>query len=570
MADLARIKRNVAKMAGMDAPESDIDGYIASEGVTIDDVRNFREQPAVRIPDAQPTPEAPGVMDWLSQSNLVQSQRKRGADLADIVQDPNKQNAGSRILQTAGNVAGTVGDLAGAATSNVASGIYNALPQERQRVLQEQGAALAGSDLGRGVSKLAQAYEANKQAFAKQHPEAAKNYQAVVDMGNLLPLKLPSVRKGVKVAGKEGRQALLNVSKDLVNVAPEGVARVLTPNIDESLAPLVQSARKFNIPVARNQISPSKFRETAQKVSEQIPLSGEKGFRDLQVKRWNKALAGTLGEYKDLSPSSINNFLDDASTKFNSILKDRPVVISPEDLTNIDTIKIAARKNIETGLADVVERNIDDVLKDLSGGVVNGTKLASVRSELLKTSTRAQGGAKEYIGDIIESLDNIASKNLSKAEVVKLAEARKQWRNFRTIEPLLEKSTTGIINPVDLNNRVAQSRFIKASRTSTGQDDLVDLARVGKEFLRVPGGSDTAQKVALGSGLSAGATSLFYNPAAAAAGAGIAGVTIGANRAYQGINRSQKLMDRAVKKAMKLPPKKAKAAIREILQEQKK
>jgi hypothetical protein len=45
MADLARIKRNVAKMAAMNAPESDIDGYIASEGVTIDDVRNYQSTP---------------------------------------------------------------------------------------------------------------------------------------------------------------------------------------------------------------------------------------------------------------------------------------------------------------------------------------------------------------------------------------------------------------------------------------------------------------------------------------------------------------------------------------------
>jgi hypothetical protein len=42
MADLARIKRNVAKMAAQNAPETDIDGYIASEGVTVDDVRAFK------------------------------------------------------------------------------------------------------------------------------------------------------------------------------------------------------------------------------------------------------------------------------------------------------------------------------------------------------------------------------------------------------------------------------------------------------------------------------------------------------------------------------------------------
>jgi len=44
MADLARIKRNVAKMVSQNAPESEIDGYIATEGVTVDDVRNFKPQ----------------------------------------------------------------------------------------------------------------------------------------------------------------------------------------------------------------------------------------------------------------------------------------------------------------------------------------------------------------------------------------------------------------------------------------------------------------------------------------------------------------------------------------------
>ena len=40
--DIDRIKRNVAKMADMGAPEHDIDGYIASEGATVDQVRNHK------------------------------------------------------------------------------------------------------------------------------------------------------------------------------------------------------------------------------------------------------------------------------------------------------------------------------------------------------------------------------------------------------------------------------------------------------------------------------------------------------------------------------------------------
>lgn len=42
MADIAKIKRNIGKMIDANAPESDIDAYIASEGVTLDEIRNFK------------------------------------------------------------------------------------------------------------------------------------------------------------------------------------------------------------------------------------------------------------------------------------------------------------------------------------------------------------------------------------------------------------------------------------------------------------------------------------------------------------------------------------------------
>lgn len=53
--DLARIKRNVAKMAEMGAPEEDIDGYIASEGTTVDAVRAFKFEPSHPEKQKEPT-----------------------------------------------------------------------------------------------------------------------------------------------------------------------------------------------------------------------------------------------------------------------------------------------------------------------------------------------------------------------------------------------------------------------------------------------------------------------------------------------------------------------------------
>lgn len=66
MADLARIKRNVAKMASQNAPIEDIDGYIASEGVSLDDVRNFK---APAQPEAVTTPKT----DRLPQEQMKDS-----------------------------------------------------------------------------------------------------------------------------------------------------------------------------------------------------------------------------------------------------------------------------------------------------------------------------------------------------------------------------------------------------------------------------------------------------------------------------------------------------------------
>ena len=47
--DLAKIKRNVAKMVAQSAPETDIDAYIASEGATVEEIQTFKEnQQSVR------------------------------------------------------------------------------------------------------------------------------------------------------------------------------------------------------------------------------------------------------------------------------------------------------------------------------------------------------------------------------------------------------------------------------------------------------------------------------------------------------------------------------------------
>ena len=137
-------------------------------------------------------------------------------------------------------------------------------------------------------------------------------------------------------------------------------------------------------------------------------------------------------------------------------------------------------------------------------------------------------------------VDDVVADELPEGASNKLQTLRKNWRNFKTIEPLLEK---GEINPTQLINRVAASKYIKASRSKIGDDELVDLARIGKELMPKLGGSDTFQKSALAGGSIVGGAGLVTNPLATLT---TAVAVPAANRGLQKTVSNQKLIDLAI------------------------
>jgi hypothetical protein len=85
MADLDKVKRNVAKMVGQNAPEEDIDSYLSGEGVTVDQIR------AHKVGASQPAPEAA---------------RKQPSTFGDVV-----KSGASGLAEGAAAVVGLPGDI---------------------------------------------------------------------------------------------------------------------------------------------------------------------------------------------------------------------------------------------------------------------------------------------------------------------------------------------------------------------------------------------------------------------------------------------------------------------------
>lgn len=188
MADLARIKRNVAKMASMNAPEEDIDGYIASEGVTIDDVRNYRE--------LQPMTEEQRAQIQANQDEYNRKQTARNKDQWFVSLVENKPEG---IIQ---NITRPVARLG----LSVMQGIANAGLNPAGYVARAAGIdtkPLEAQTAGERVGELAGQYGFNAAALVPTLGLAASSVPAVA------PYVAPLVEGGVPLALKESTGSAL-------------------------------------------------------------------------------------------------------------------------------------------------------------------------------------------------------------------------------------------------------------------------------------------------------------------------------------------------------------------------
>lgn len=449
-----------------------------------------------------------------------------------------------------GNVAGIAATipLAGPAAKAVGKGL-NAIP----------GIATATSKAANIVRGGKSAADASR--LSNTVVSAAKGATLAAPVGAIYGAdaakpgeELAGAKQGALVGGVAG--AALPVA----GAALGAIGSAAIPKIEPKTAALAQRAQDMGINLRLDQISPTRVRKTVQKVSQEIPGSGVDAQETAQRQQWNAALAKTIGQDSpDLGPETIQNFIQDANTKFSSAIGTGDIKFSQKDMAALGDIVSKSKTQITGDLVGIVKSNVDKFIKDANFSVKTGTvipaqKLASLRSQIIKDLPTIQGGAKQQVAKIVDVIDNVVQGQITPEAQATLTQARKEWRNFKTIEPLLEKSTDGQINPTDLMQRVASSKYIKSSRAPVGEDDLVDLARIGKQFLPKAGGSDTTQKAALVLAAKKAGSLGGAITSAAVVGPIKTGLALGANRALQrGYNSNSKLVNLALKNSGKIP-----------------
>jgi hypothetical protein len=104
-------------------------------------------------------------------------------------------------------------------------------------------------------------------------------------------------------------------------------------------------------------------------------------------------------------------------------------------------------------------------------------------------------------GDIREVLRDALQSSLSPQEAAAYQQARSQWKNMKTVEPLVMRAdvvggatpSTGDIIPSQLLGAVNRS-FGNAARADLGDIPLKDLAQVGQRFMKELPTSQTAER----------------------------------------------------------------------------
>ncbi len=230
MADLARIKSNVAKMAAQGAPEEDIDGYIASEGVTIDDVRNFKLTPPTPTPQQAATKEPP--KDGFVQ-NLKSDVKNRLGQISEIesAQKSGQQGAVESGFQKAGVAAGLTADVVGNAVGSTAKAGYQALPMSVQDPINKVGKELLQTPIVQGTLSLAGKGAEAVRELKTKNPRLYRNLGAGINLGAVISPKPSLPKSSPSVTAKLGK-AIEGVADKQITKSKEKFAKKLISPID--------------------------------------------------------------------------------------------------------------------------------------------------------------------------------------------------------------------------------------------------------------------------------------------------------------------------------------------------
>ncbi len=151
------------------------------------------------------------------QTGFQADMMQRGAKLANIINatSQGQQTIPEGVIQGVMNQVGAAGDMVGAGLGVLAKGAYNIMPEAGQQRIDSDMARFSEV-----ASPYMQQYKQNEDAFNAANPRAGRNFEAVRELGNILPLGIKPVRSITGAGVEKGADAFKSaLTKELAPLA---------------------------------------------------------------------------------------------------------------------------------------------------------------------------------------------------------------------------------------------------------------------------------------------------------------------------------------------------------------
>ena len=276
----------------------------------------------------------------------------------------------------------------------------------------------------------------------------------------------------------------------------------LVGRVDPGTATLAAAARnRFDIPVGVGEISSNPTVRFLNSVVNKLPGSGGVAHREEMQTNFNRSITNTFGEDAPrVTPQVMARARDRIGDVFEDVARRTPVIhADPRLAVELrDTIH-NAQATMTPGEVEPLIRQVQNIasLVDPNTNTITGEVYQNLtrRGTPLDRAMQSQNpNIRHAARDIREALDGAMERSAAPDVVEDLREARGQWRNLRTVEPLVAKSPTGDISPALLQGRVNTSFKGTHGSAYGGGGDLKQLSDIGQRFLKEPPSSGTSER----------------------------------------------------------------------------
>jgi hypothetical protein len=496
-------------------PELGIDSY----GRTADQQRRLignLNQPSSandRYVEAMPDRSA---ADGLSRAQLMNTRNlaQGAAALPGLVHDflierpynylAEKLGSDSRLAPASEQV-DTMLQMAGIPTNEADFQPQNAMERVAGSINRGVGSAITGVGIGNALKSAANPTVAAIGTGLSSNPGAQLAAGGSAGASSEIAKEAGAGPAGQLVAGLAG-----GLAPSVTQGATEGIASAAARAMeaDPAAQALAQKAMAMGIPLKASQISGGKAAQFLDSASGFIPGSGAQTFDKTQRAAFNRALSETIGAPSSdaITPQVFAQAKANTSRIYDDVLSRNSLEITPQLRQALATIRNDAQIYGPSANSQIQEalNRIGQNVRYIDGKIVlPGDAFKALDSTLGRVAGKGGEGAAS-ISDMQQALrdafengmspvpGSTAAQAQSDAELLRLANS--QWRNQKTIEPLVAKDTGDGISPQALMARVTSNNAGRASMATGRRGDIGDLAQIGQKFLKAAPSSGTAER----------------------------------------------------------------------------